>query len=478
MWFRKKPALASVFFTNTLSGAKEEFRPITPGTALLYSCGPTVYGPVQVGNLRSFVLGDLVARVLSQAGYKVKRVMNITDVGHMVGDGDEGEDKMAAGAKRDKATPEEVASKYAALFKEDIAALNLDLSAIRFPRATEYVNEDIEMIRALERKGFTYKTEDGVYFDAGKFADYGALGGLRKADLQAGARVAQGGKRSPHDFVLWRAAKEHDLQQWDSPWGRGNPGWSIECSAMATALLAPRIDLHTGGEDLAQIHHNNEIAQSECASGMRPFVRYWLHGAFLTAGGEKLSKSAGNSRTLGELRERGTHPLALRYLFLQAHYRSPLSFTLEALDAAQEGLERLWKTAREVKAASGGVAKESDVSRQIRERLADDLKTPQALALLHEALGSSRSPKEKWGALLAADEVLGLSLATPPTLAKAEVVADELPEEIRELAARRAQARKNRDFEAADELRIHLLERGYRVEDGPSGPVFTKVQKE
>lgn len=471
MW-RKPDPLA---FTNSLSGEKEAFVPFHSGRATLYSCGPTVYGPVQIGNLRSFVLADLAGRALELAGYKVKRVMNITDVGHMVGDGDTGEDKMAAGAKRDATTPEAIADKYAATFREDIKALNIETGKLKFPRATEYIKENIAMVRKLEKKGHTYRTDDGVYFDTSTFPSYGKLGGLSKADVQA-TRVDASGKKNPQDFVLWRTAKEGDLQQWDSPWGCGNPGWSIECSAMSSSLLGERIDVHTGGEDLAAIHHNNEIAQSECASGKSPFVRYWLHGAFLTVGGEKLSKSLGNSYILSDLTARGIHPLALRYLFLQAHYRSSLSFSFEALSASAEALTRLWRAARGL-LSDGKDTKPSEASKKIKAALLDDLGTAQAIALLWEALSSSAlTAPEKRGALEVAEAVLGLSLMNPPGLSQS-LSLSALPEDVRQLAQERESARMARDFARSDELRIHLKKRGYAVDDTPSGPLFTRIER-
>lgn len=462
-------------FTNTLTGTKELFVPRKLGKATLYSCGPTVYGPVQIGNLRSFVLADLAARTLHLAGYKVKRVMNITDVGHMVGDVDEGEDKMAVGAKREQTTPEAIAERYATLFLEDIQKLGIDTALLTFPKATTYIKEDVEMIRALERKGFTYRTSEGIYFDTKKFPSYGKLGNMDKAELRAGARVDMGEKRSPSDFVLWRNAKENDLQKWESPWGPGNPGWSIECSVMSSALLGEQIDMHTGGEDLASIHHNNEIAQSEAASGKHPFVRYWLHGAFLTVGGEKLSKSAGNSFTLADIIERGIHPLALRYLFLGAHYRSPLSFSWEALQGAEDALKRLWKIARTVKKESGEKEANTVSHLALKTALFDDIGTPQALALLWSTLqDSTLDAREKWAWLVMADSVFGLSLTHPPEASEAITLAD-LPEDVQGLAKEREEARKNKDFGKSDELRIHLKERGYLVEDGPSGATYTKI---
>lgn len=462
-------------FTNTLTGQKELFVPHTFGKATIYSCGPTVYGPVQIGNLRSFILADLAARTLALAGYKVKRVMNITDVGHLVGDADEGEDKMVVGAKREQTTPEAIAERYTKHFFEDIEKLGIRIHELTFPRATAYIKEDIEMIRKLERKGFTYRTSEGIYFNTAKFPSYGALGNLAHTQVRAGARVALGEKRSPHDFVLWRNAKDGDLQKWESPWGVGNPGWSIECSVMSSALLGAQIDIHTGGEDLAHIHHNNEIAQSEAASGKHPFVRYWLHGAFLTIGGEKLSKSAGNSFTLADVLNRGIHPLALRYLFLTAHYRSPLSFSWEALQSAEDALKRLWKIARTVKKDSGEKEANTVSHQALKTALFDDIGTPQALALLWNTLqDTSLDAREKWTWIVIADSVFGLSLTKPPE-ASDPVLINDLPEDIQPIARNREEARKNKDFAASDTLRIHLKERGYLVEDGPSGSTYTKI---
>lgn len=440
------------------------------GKVSLYSCGPTVYGPQHIGNLRAAVFSDTLARTLAVAGYEVKRVVNITDVGHMVGDGDEGEDKMMVGAKRDNVTPEEVADKYAKQYLADIKALNVDTRRVRFPRASDYIPDQIKMIQELEKHGHTYTLPDGVYFDTSTFPDYGKLGRRSAVQIEAGARVAMvEGKHHPQDFVLWRMAKPNDLQKWKSPWGVGNPGWSIECSAMIRALLGKTIDIHTGGEDHVSIHHNNEIAQSEGANGV-PLAHYWLHNAFLTIDGEKVSKSLGNIYVLDDVKAKGFHPLALRYLFLQAHYRSPLSFTWDALAAASEALTRLWKVAREVRAsAHKSVARSSFLS-----AAADDLGTPKVLALLWEKLNSAAPAEEKWAALVEADMLLGLSLTNPPAEPKA-LAAKDLPDALRTIAQEREEARKAKDFARSDELRVHIRNGGYHVDDTPSGQVFTPL---
>ncbi|HUY05617.1 MAG TPA: cysteine--tRNA ligase, partial [Candidatus Paceibacterota bacterium] len=427
---------AQVFLTNTLSGAKELFIPLKPGVVMMYSCGPTVYNRAHIGNLRSYVFSDTIDRTLATAGYRVRRVINITDVGHLVGDGDEGIDKMAVGAEREHTTPEAIAARYTKLFINDIGELNIDTGDILFPHATEYIKEQIALAKTLEEKGFAYRLPDGLYFDTQKFPGYGKLGGVSRAQLEAGARVkVVKGKRHPADFVLWRTAKPNDLQQWDSPWGRGNPGWHIECSAMIRSLLGQEIDIHTGGEDHISVHHNNEIAQSEAASG-RTFVRYWMHSAFLTMGGEKASKSLGNVVYLSDVVDKGFHPLALRYFFLQAHYRTPLSFSWDALAAAASALDRLWKLSREIAGESKRISEPSEVRDNFLATMRDDLATPQALASLWDALRSDEyAPEEKWSLIEAADAHLGLSLMTPPEAGG--LTSAKIPAEMQDLLVRR-----------------------------------------
>jgi len=461
-----KGVTAPLFFTNTLSGKKEVFTPLRPGVATLYSCGPTVYSRAHIGNLRAYVFSDTLARTLMNAGFHVKRVINITDVGHLVADAEQGEDKMAVAARREHKKPEEIARQYAGDFVHDLAELNIDTDNILFPHATEYIREQIALAKTLEEKGFAYQIADGLYFDTAKFSGYGKLGGLSGAELEAGKRVAvAGGKRHPADFALWRAAKLGDLQQWDSPWGKGNPGWHIECSAMSRALLGQEIDIHTGGEDLAHIHHNNEIAQSEAANG-RQFVRYWMHTAFLNMEGEKISKSLKNDVYLSDIIERGIHPLALRYFFLQAHYRTPLSFSWTSLIAASGALTRLWNLARQIKEEAAGKSEKSECRTRFVAAVRDDLATPQALGILWESLRSEEyAPEEKWGLLEDADELLGLSLVTPPP----GVETAPIPADIEALRAEREKARRAKDFTLADELRQKLESKGYEVRDDADG---------
>jgi cysteinyl-tRNA synthetase len=485
---------APILFTNTLSGRKEPFSPQKQGVATLYSCGPTVYSPQHIGNMRGAVFADLTGRVLKASGYRVRRVINITDVGHLLGDNEgdasQGEDRIEKSAREQGVTAGEITRKYTELYFKDLRDLNIDLQDILFPRATEYIKEQIAMIQKLEDNGLTYRISDGLYFDTNKFPEYGALGGIKEFIKNGSAasledRVSLAGhsrikkndeKRSPADFALWKFSVHGDRrqQEWSSPWGRGFPGWHIECSAMSKALLGDTIDVHTGGIEHIPTHHNGEIAQSEGVSG-KQFVRYWLHQAHLNLGGEKISKSEGRVFFLSEIIERGYHPLALRYFFLQAHYRSPLSFSWEALAAANEALHRLWRIATEIKDETKGVGVPSDNADRITNLLRDDLGTPAALAYLWETVRDDALPsKAVWGAIEAADSVLGLSLMNPPAPAGAISLTD-LPEDVRKLVGEREAARQSRQFSKADELRIHIQKRGYHVDDSPTGPAITKI---
>jgi len=426
-----------IFFTNTLSGNKELFISQKPGIVTMYSCGPTVYGSAHIGNLRAYVFSDTLARVLTGAGYRVQRVINITDVGHLVGDGDTGEDKMNVGAAREKTTPQAIADRYAKEFVEDLSELNIDTKDVQFPRATDYIKEQIALAKTLEEKGFAYRVKNGLAFDTSRFPSYGRLGNIDLSAQRVGARIeADTEKRSPADFWLWRTAKPNDLQQWDSPWGRGNPGWHIECSAMSRALLGQEIDIHTGGEDHVATHHNNEIAQSEAASG-RTFVHYWMHNAFLTVGDEKISKSLRNDIYLKDIVAKEHNLLALRYFYLQAHYRTSLSFSWDALAGAENALERLWKISRDIAVESKRKSAFSEVRERFLAAMRDDLATPQALGILWDSLKSEDyTPEEKWGLVLDVDAHLGLSLVDPP-VTEALKEAD-IPEKIREMLARRS----------------------------------------
>lgn len=478
--FRNAPKVQSdapLFFTNTLSGKKELFSPLKAGVASLYSCGPTVYSKAQVGNLRAYVFADLIARVLSEAGYHTRRVINITDVGHLQGDADEGEDKMEVGALKEGSSAHAIADRYTRMFLEDLALLNIDTNDIQFPRATEYIKEQIAIVRLLEEKGFTYRTSDGLYFDTSKYPNYGALDHAgpklrEEAFAEIGRRITTNkDKHHPADFALWKFSPRGSRrqQEWSSPWGIGFPGWHIECSAMARALLGQPIDIHTGGIDHIPVHHTNEIAQSECAFG-KPLARFWMHEAFLTLDGEKISKSLGNDLYLSDITDRGYSPLALRYLFLQAHYRTPLSFSFESLAGANEALGKLTRHARRILEESKGTSKQTDVSRRMTAILRDDLATPAALALLWETVRDEDMARSEQRAVIeAADSVLGLNLLST------ESVPETIPERIQALVSEREEARREHDFDRSDALRIHIEKGGYHVEDRPDGPVVTRL---
>jgi len=346
----------------------------------------------------------------------------------------------------------------------------LPVEQITFPRASDYIPEQIALIKTLEQKGYTYNTSDGVYFDTSKFSGYGKLGGINLSEQKTGARVRQNReKRNPADFVLW---KPDAKLGWESPWGLGFPGWHIECSAMSRSLLGQEIDIHMGGEDLIPIHHNNEIAQSESASG-RTFAHYWMHNAFLTMSGEKASKSLGNVVYLSDIIKKGFNPLALRYFFLQAHYRTPVSFSWDALAGAASALDRLWYMSRDVANESGRKSSPSEARVRFLTAMRDDLATPQALGIIWDSLRSEEyAPKEKWGLLEDADSHFGLSLLNPPAVKTLK--AHDIPPEIQNMLERRGIARSSKDFKEADRIRDDIEKSGYHVDDGPEGPLLTK----
>jgi cysteinyl-tRNA synthetase len=471
-----------LYFFNTLGKEKQRFEPVPHAKEVrMYNCGPTVYGRQHIGNLSMFVFTDVLRKTLEYNGLKVKQVINITDFGHLSSDADEGEDKMTIGLKREGLEPtlenmKVLAEKYTDLFLEDIRALNVDVDHITFPRASEYVPAQVAMIRTLEEKGYTYTTPEGVYFDTSRFPDYGKLGAIDLAGLRAGARVVSAHKRNPTDFILW---KKSDGLGWESPWGKGFPGWHIECSAMVRACLGTQIDIHTGGIEHIPVHHNNEIAQSESATGKKPFSRFWLHRAHLQLEGAKIAKSDGNVVYLSEITERGFHPLALRYLLLGAHYRTPANFTWDALEATQKAYAKLLALRLSIKDA----APEPPAAwrKKFLARINDDLDTPGALAVLWEMTkDKSLSPAELLSGILDFDKVLGLGLASPDEAAKKlaesasenEVALSSLPEHVQELVQEREVARKAKNYPRADALRMQIEEAGYKVKDGETPRIF------
>ena len=479
-------AAPPLYFFNTLDKEKQLF-PLSPHTksVRMYTCGPTVYDRQHIGNLSAAVFADTIRRALEYGGYAVKQVINITDFGHLTSDADEGDDKMAKGLKREKKafTMENMlalATKYRDLYLEDIVALNVAVQKISFPRASEHVPAQIAMIETLMQKGYAYETSDGVYFETAQFPEYGKLGGINLEGQKEGARIeTKAEKRGPHDFALW---KKNPKLGWESPWGRGFPGWHIECSTMIHSLLGPQIDIHTGGIEHIPVHHNNEIAQSEAATGKKPFVRFWMHRAHIQIGGAKIAKSAGKAFYLSDVLEHGFHPLSLRYLYLGAHYRTPANFSWEALAGAQKALARLLALRLSLKGAMGTIAPEWQ--KKFAERINDDLDTPGALAVVWEMTkDATLSGADLLATLLDFDRVLGLGLAEPDEAARTlpakespEAIAIEsLPPDIRVLVEEREAARAELHFDRADELRRGIADLGYRLQDIPGGvEVFRK----
>ncbi len=462
---------------NTLTRRVEPLRPLVPGQVTVYSCGPTVYRPVHIGNLRSFLLGDLIRRALAWEGLAVHQVMNITDVGHMTDEvHDRGEDRMLLAAEDEGLSPAEIAAKYEAGFHRDCARLNI-LPAQVYPRASDHIGQMIALIERLIDRGHAYVDGGTVYFDVASFAGYGALSRNSLDHLRAGHRLdaVDHHKRNPADFVLWKAAGKRRVVRFDSPWSEGYPGWHIECSAMSLEHLGERFDLHTGGVDLAFPHHEDEIAQSEGAVGHR-VVGHWVHGDHLLFSGQKMAKSAGNTWTLDRLEEAGYEPAAFRYLCLTSRYRRQLRFTPEALAGAGRALARLRRHVAEwgdpptpgTQAELGPAAKEWNG--RFSEALSDDLDFPRVLTLAWAVVGDGTlSGSEKAGLLAEWDSVLALDLRADPVTDDAE---PELPAAAAERLEQRAQARAARNFAESDRLRDELGAMGISVTDTPEGSTW------
>jgi len=465
---------------NTLGRTLETFKPLVPGKVGFYGCGPTVYNYAHLGNMRPYLLHDLLVRTLRSLGYSVTHVMNVTDVGHLSDDADTGVDKMVKRAEETGKSVWEIAAFYTEAFFRDTGRLGIARPDI-VCKATDHIPEMIALIARLEAGGFTYAAGGNLYFDVSKFPDYGRLALLRLDDLKAGARVeVDPNKRHPADFALWftKSKFEGQAMVWDSPWGRGYPGWHIECSAMSMKYLGEQFDIHAGGVDHIPIHHTNEIAQSEAATG-KPWVKYWIHNEFLNFGKIKMAKSSGDFLTLQSVVDKGYDPLDYRYFLLGAHYRSQLQFSWENLDAARTGraslLDRvLALRARAPKPAPAGALGAAASARleAFRSAMADDLGTPRALAELHGLLkDGSVPPADVLGAAFAMDSILGLGLeAAVP--AKEEAVDPALAARVEGLIAERASAKKAKDFARADALRAELQALGVVIADGPAGTTW------
>lgn len=447
---------------DTYARETREFKPITDGQAGLYCCGPTVYNYAHIGNLRTYIFEDVLRRVLELNGYTVNHVVNITDVGHLVSDADDGEDKMAAGAKRLGKTAWEIAEIYTDAFLEDLKLLNVKTPSV-LCKATDHIAEQIEAIKQIEAKGLTYSTTDGVYFDTSQDPDYGYLARLDREGLQAGARVQQGEKRNVTDFALWKfsPADEQRQMEWESPWGKGFPGWHIECSAMAAKYLGPLFDIHCGGKDHIPIHHSNEIAQAQACYGTK-LSNYWMHGYFLETDKAKMSKSSGEFLRTASLLERGYDPLSYRFLCLLAHYRSDITFSWDNLDGATTALNRLreayhdWDEGGQISA---------DYQQRFLQYVNDDLNTSQAIALVWELVKNKDiTSADKKATIDWIDQVLGLELSEWQPAAE-----EAAPDDILQLAEARQTARASKDWAAADAARDELAARGYEVIDTPDG---------
>lgn len=426
----------------------------------MYNCGPTVYDRQHIGNLRAFVFTDILRRTLEANDYTVKQVVNITDVGHLVSDGDTGQDKMTKGLKKEGlpitlSAMRELGEKYAGIFKSDLKKLNIK-TPDAFPRASDYIDEDIALVEILEAKGFTYKTDDGIYFDTSKLDDYGKLTGSKLEDDDLEERVENDQKKNPRDFALW---KFDNKLGWDSPWGQGFPGWHIECSVMSMQHLGQTFDIHTGGIEHINVHHTNEIAQSEAATGQE-MARFWLHNDHLAINDEKISKSIGNTLYLDDIENQGYPSLAYRYLLLSARYRTKMNFTWDALAGANQALQKLYTFMRQHDHTAGEV--DNTYRDTFTAAMRDDLNTPQAVAVIWQLLDNDSVDTDDKAATIATfDEVLGLSLANPPQFS--------IPVNIKELAEKRQEAREDNDFETADKLRQEIQDRGYSLKDGDDG---------
>ena len=455
---------------NTKSRTIEDFSPLQEGLVSIYSCGPTVYHYQHLGNMRAAVFADTLRRMFVSCGYEVKHVINITDVGHNVDDSDEGEDKMEKGAKREGKNVWEIAKMYTEAYFNDLSMLGIPLDAYTFPRATDNIKEQIALIEALEIKGYTYRTTDGIYFDTSKFKAYPDFAHIDIEGLQSGARIEENTeKKNITDFALWKFSPKDEKRQmeWESKWGTGFPGWHIECSAMSMKYLGVHFDVHTGGIEHIPVHHTNEIAQSQCATGM-PYVNYWMHNNHLLDTTGKMSKSKGDFMTLSSLRVENYDPLAYRYFLLTAHYRKELSFSYEALDAATVAYHRLVDYALHHKTTSGHVI--ATYIHQAHTALQNDLATPEVIATIWKLMKDEEVLEvDRYVTLIAMSDMLGLGLGE---VTQKEI---EIPEVVQELLERRALARASKEFALSDNLRKEIKSHSFIVKDTQNGQEVSKT---
>ena len=465
---------------NTLTREKEDLKTIREGEIGMYSCGPTVYDYAHIGNLRTYVFMDLLNKTLRKDGYNLKHVMNITDVGHLVSDADEGEDKMQKAANREHKSPYDIADYYTKVFLEDLEKLNIRKPDI-IAKATEHIPEMIEYVEKIIDNGFAYETSTGVYFDVTKLPSYGMLSRKKLDGEKAGARIeVDNEKRNPFDFAIWKKAPENHIMQWESPWGMSFPGWHLECSAMSKKYLGEQFDIHTGGVDHIPIHHENEIAQSMGYSGKIP-ANYWMHGQFLKVDGGKMSKSLGNIYTISELERRGFDALDFRYFCLNAHYRSLLNFTFKSLESAQIGLERLRNSVKEHSTSNEKVdlAEIEKYRSDFMEALNDDLDTPRALSIVWEIARKEKKSKVYADLLSEMDQIIGVDISIEKIkereINREQRLRDSLDVQIKKLIEKREIARKNKDWAKSDLLRDELELKGIRVKDTKEGMKIEKI---
>ena len=457
-----------IYFYNTMTHKKEEFIPIDDKEVRIYSCGPTVYKDATIGNMRTNIFQDNLRRTLEYNGYKVKQAMNITDVGHLVSDGDEGEDKMIKSAKQEGKTPLEIANHYTKLFFKDLERLNIELPEI-ICKATDNIQDMIKAVEKLVEKGYAYETSTAIYFDVSKLDKYPVLSNLDVDKQKAGARVeVDTEKRNPHDFAVWIKAPENHLMKWDSPWGPSYPGWHIECSVMSQKFLGEVFDIHTGGIDLIPTHHENEIAQSKGMCGKVP-AHYWMHGEFLLINGGKMSKSLGNVYLLQDIVDRGYDPLVYKLFCYSIQYRKKLNFTWEGMDSAKISLDRL-RDAYQKQLIGNDEIDNSEIDKyrnNFKEAINDDLNMPVAMSVVWEVAKSSKKSKKLADLLKEFDKVLGINIDY--------VQNEEIPEDIKELLLKRQEARANKNWEESDKLRDLIKEKGYVVKDSKDGQTIEKI---
>lgn len=453
-----------IYFYNTLTKSKDKFEPINKEEVRMYSCGPTVYKDASIGNMRTYIMNDLIRRVLKYNGYKIKHTMNITDVGHLVSDADEGEDKMLKSAREMQKTPYEIAKYYTKLFMNDLEKLNVETPEV-VCKATDHIEDMIKYVQKLLENGYAYETSTAIYFDVSKLDEYGILSGIKLEDQKAGARVdVDTEKRNPYDFALWIKAKPNHIMKWESPWGLSYPGWHIECSAMGQKYLGEQFDIHTGGIDLIPTHHENEIAQSKGACGKIP-AKYWIHGEYLLINGGKMSKSLNNVYLLKDITQKGYDPLTYRLFTYSSSYRTKLNFTWEGIEASQKALEKLRAGYQKHLEGNEDILDEeiSKYEENFHKAINDDLNMPLAMSVVWDVVKNPKKSKKIAKLLEKFDTVLALSLD------KKSETQEEIPEEVIKLAEERLKARQEKNWAESDRLRNEILALGYSIKDSKDG---------